>query len=301
MPATLLDLSDLLVSWMRHLRGARRSVETQRAYQRAVEGYLTHCTQAGVVPAELTKTAVVDWLAAQQDSSTATVRLRLAAIKQFAQWLATEEGFDADPITAVRAPQLEQDAVPDLTDAEIARLLKACDGPQLRDKRDRAMVALLAETGLRAAELLALDVTDLDLDACLVTVTRGKGGKSRRPRFSPATAAHIDRYLRARRKAVRHPAQGPLWISSQSVRLSYSGLTSTLKRRAADAGVADFHVHRLRHSAAVRWMAAGGSQVGLMAHAGWSDPAMVHRYVKAASERLAAEEFDRLGLGVTEL
>ena len=294
------DLPDLLESWMLHLRAIRRSVETQRAYQRSIEGFLTYCADAGR-PAELTKANVTSWLAGQQGSSSATVRLRLAAIKQFAAWLAAEEGFDADPIAAVKAPQLVQDSVPDLSDAEIGRLLKACDGPGLRDKRDRAMVALLAETGLRAAELLALDVTDLDLNACLVTVTRGKGGKSRRPRFSQSTAAVIDRYLRARRSAVLHPSQGPLWISAQGRRLSYTGLVTTLKGRAESADVSGFHVHRFRHSAATRWLAAGGSQVGLMAHAGWSDPTMVHRYAKAASERLAAEEFERLGLGVTEL
>ena len=75
----------------------------------------------------------------------------------------------------------------------------------------------------------------------------------------------------------------------------------TLKSRAADAGVIGFHVHRMRHSAAVRWLRSGGSEVGLQRHCGWTDRTMIGRYVQAASEQLAAEEFDRLNLSVQEL
>src|ERR1700744_6480315 len=107
----------------------------------------------------------------------------------------------------------------------------------------------------------------------------------------------LDRYVRARHRAVSQPAQGPLWVSSRG-RLTYTGMASTLKSRAKDAGVVGFHVHRLRHSAAVRWLRSGGSEAGLLAHAGWTSNAMISRYVKAASEQLASEEFDRLDLGI---
>jgi hypothetical protein len=75
-------------------------------------------------------------------------------------WRADEEGFDPDPILAVKAPRLDQRSVPDLSENEVRRLLKACDGPELRDKRDKAMLTMLAETGVRAAELLSLDVVE---------------------------------------------------------------------------------------------------------------------------------------------
>jgi site-specific recombinase XerD len=299
-PKRLLDLADLLDSWCRQLRGDRKSAETLRAYRLAVESFLSYCADAGV-PAELTKANVTGWMAAQHNCSTATVRLRLTALKRFAAWLAAEEEFDADALATIRAPKLTQAPVADLSDNEVARMLKACEGTGLRDKRDRAMLALLTETGLRAAELLALDVTDIDLDACMLQVRKGKGDKPRRVRFSSSTAAAIDRYNRARRLAIRRPAEGPLWLSDRGLRLSYTGLVRSLKGRAADAGVIGFHIHRTRHTAAVRWMRAGGSETGLRAHAGWSDNTMIARYVKTASEQLAAEEFDRLNLGLREL
>jgi site-specific recombinase XerD len=300
MPNDLLDLAELLESWCRQMRAERKSAQTQRAYRLAVEAFLAYCADAGV-PAELSKDTVAGWLAAQHGCAAATVRLRLTALKRFAAWLAAEEGFDTSVLSTLRAPKLTQAPVADLSDNEVARMLKACDGASLRDKRDKAMLALLVETGLRAAELLALDIGDVDLDVCMLAVRHGKGGKSRRVRFSSATAAAIDRYNRARRNAIRRPAEGPLWISERGRRLGYSGLVLTLQGRAHDAGVIGFHIHRTRHTAAVRWMRSGGSEAGLRAHAGWADNSMIVRYVKTASEQLAAEEFDRLGLGVHEL
>jgi integrase/recombinase XerD len=297
MPATLLDLEELRDSWLRQLRGQRKSDHTLRVYRTAIDSLLTNTT----TPGALTKTTVQDWLAAQHGVGTSTVRLRLTVIKLFAKWLADEEGFDADPVTAVKAPKRDDAPVADLSENEINRMVKVCDGTSLPHKRDRAMLLLLTETGLRAAELLALDITDVDLDACMLVVRKGKGGKSRRVRFSATTAAAVDRYARARRRAVLRPAEGALWVSNQQRRLSYNGLVNTLKTRAAAAGVIGFHIHRLRHTAAVRWLKAGGTETGLRAHAGWGANSEIGRYTKTASEQLAAEEFDRLGLGMREL
>jgi hypothetical protein len=82
------------------------------------------------------------------------------------------------------------------------------------------------------------------------------------------------------RRAVLRPSEGPLWVSRQAERLSYTGLVRTLKSRAADAGVIGFQVHRLRHTMALRWLRAGGSETGLRAQAGWTDNAMVACYVQ---------------------
>lgn len=294
-----LDLEALRDSWLRQLRGQRKSDHTLAVYRAAIDSLLAYCDNSGR-PRQLTKPTVIGWLAAQQTSAS-TARLRLTAIKLFAKWLADEEGFDPDAVLAVKPPQTDQVAVADLSDDEVRRMVKVCDGSSMCHKRDKAILLLLAETGLRASELRALDVGDVDLDECWLLARRGKGGKSRRVRFSPATSAAIDRYKRARDRAVRMPATGPLWVSTWGTRLSHNGLVNTLKARAAAAGVVGFHLHRLRHTAAVRWLRNGGSEVGLRAHCGWSDNTMIARYTQTASERLAGEEFDRLNLGLQEL
>jgi integrase len=291
-----LPLAELLTSWDVALRNERKSDHTRRIYRTAAESFLAFCA-AQDIPARLTKAAVTAWLTSQADREASTVRLRLTALKLFARWLAAEEGFDADPVIAVKPPKLDERAVPDLSENEVRRMIRACEGTELRDKRDKAIVMMLAETGLRAGELLSLDVGDCDVVGCTVHVRRGKGGKGRRVKFSPGCAAALDSYRRARRHA-GHPAyEGPLWVSNRG-RLSYTGLVAALKGRAKAAGVAGFHVHRLRHTAAVRWLKAGGTETGLRAQAGWTSNTMIVRYAKTASEQLAGEEFDRLNLGL---
>lgn len=296
MPNELLDLADLRDSWLTELRGQRKSPSTLRAYRLGVDTFLRFCAADGR-PAELTKASTIAWLAAMTDKSASSAQLWLRSIKLFAKWLAVEEGFDADPILAVRPPRLDQKVVPHLPDSAVQAILRTCTGTELRDRRDKALVVLFTETGLRAAEMLALDVADVSVADCVLTVRRGKGGKGRRSKFSPQCAAVLDKYLRARRKAGYPASEGRLWVGTHGP-LTYSGLKNTLTRRAEAAGVTGFHIHRLRHTAAVRWLRAGGSEGGLMAQSGWQSRTMIDRYVRSASEDLAAGEFDRLDLAV---
>jgi len=88
-----------------------------------------------------------------------------------------------------------------------------------------------------------------------------------------------------------------LWLGDRGKAFSYDGLHKSLKMRATMAGIANFHPHLLRHTAAHRWLAAGGSEGGLMAVAGWTRPDMLMRYTKAQASNRAATEARLLNLG----
>jgi integrase len=139
-------------------------------------------------------------------------------------------------------------------------------------------------------------VADVDLAAGTAVIHRGKGGKGRRVPFGPRTGAAIDRYIRARRRH-RLAATLALWLGEAGRGFAYHGLRDTLAYRAERAGIAGFYLHRLRHTAAHRWLAAGGSEGGLMAVAGWTRPDMLLRYTKARAEQRAADEARKLNLG----
>jgi integrase len=176
-------------------------------------------------------------------------------------------------------------------------MLKACQGTEFRDRRDEAMVRLMAETGMRVSDVLGLDVTDVDLPRGLAYVRRGKGGKGRIVPFGPQTAKALDRYSRLRRT---HPGADlpALFLTARLARrLADHGLRRTLGLRAAAAGIDKFHPHMFRHTAASRWLAAGGSEGGLMAVAGWSSREMLDRYVRATAAERAATESRSLNLG----
>ena len=298
----MLATTELNTSWLAELRGARRSDATIKVYRDAWAAYVAFCKGNGR-PVALTKADVLAFITDQTARCSApTARLRLTALKVFARWLAAEEGFDAAPILSVRSPQIDERVVDHLTDAEMRALIAACNGSEFRDLRDKALVSLFAETGMRASEMLSLTVDDVSIAACAAVVRKGKGGKGRHVKFSPQTAVLVDKYLRARRRAGHHPTAhgGRLWLSSRGP-LSYRGLAEALRARAIAGGINGFHLHQLRHTAAVRWLGAGGSETGLMAQAGWRSRTMIDRYVVSAREDLAADEFDRLNLGLGEL
>ncbi|ORW51373.1 recombinase XerD [Mycobacterium paraense] len=225
-----------------------------------------------------------------------TARSRDLALKRYAAWLVDEGELSVNPLLGLKPPKADHKVVNALTDDELKRLIKACNGKSFQDRRDEAIVRLMAETGMRASEVIGLQVTDVNLSDGLVTVRRGKGGKGRIAPFGSQTAAAIDRYMRGRRTH-RLADTGDLWVGGGGKSFGYHGLSKALKDRAEAAGIKGFHLHLMRHTAATRWLRAGGSEGGLMAVAGWSTRSMVDRYTGASASERAAAEARGLGLG----
>lgn len=292
-----LDLAALLPSWELALRAEQKSAQTLKSYGDGVRGFLRWCAQNDRVPA-LERDMVRAWIADLLDAGAepATARARQLAVRRFSAWLEEEGEVDSDPLLGLKAPKLDTKVTNSLTEPEIKRLIKACTGPDFRDRRDEAIVRLMIETGMRAGEVVGLAMADVDLVAGLVTVRRGKGGKGRVAPFGPQTGRAIDRYIRQRRTHLLADTT-PLWLGDRGKGFSYDGLHATLKYRAGLAGLTGFHPHLLRHTAASRWLAAGGSEGGLMSVAGWSTRDMIDRYTRATAAERAAAEARGLNLG----
>lgn len=291
------DLDTLLASWQLHLRAERKSPQTLKSYTDGVRLFLRWCQDTGS-PAVLDRRTVSAWVAALLDggAEASTARARQLSLKRFSAWLAEEGEIDRDELLGVKPPKLDVKVVDSLTDDQLARLVKACAGKEFRDRRDEAIVRLMVESAVRSEELLSMTIPDVDLARGAAVVRRGKGGKGRTVPFGARTSAAIDRYLRARRTH-RLAGTAVLWLGDRGKEFGYHALRDTLRWRADLAGLDGFHPHLLRHTGAARWLDAGGSEGGLMAVAGWSRRDMLDRYVRATSERRAADESRRLGLG----
>jgi site-specific recombinase XerD len=291
------DLAVLLDSWLLHLRAERKSPKTVEVYGDGVRRFLAWCAKSGS-PAILDRPTVAAFIAhlLENGAEPTTARARHLALKRFSAWLAEEDEIPSDELLTSKPPKLDVKVVPVLTEDHITKLLKACAGKNFRDIRDTAIVRLMVETGARSGEVIAMTLDDIDLARGSAVVRRGKGGKGRRIPIGPQTGRSIDRYLRTRRghSLAATPA---LWLGDRGKRFSYDGLHQTLRWRAQLAGIEGFHPHVLRHTAASRWLAAGGSEGGLMAVAGWSRRDMIDRYTKHTSEARAADEARKLNLG----
>jgi len=296
-PPPPLDLRSLLSSWELHLRAERKSPATVKQYGDGVRRFLAWCSATTTDPA-LDRPTVNAFVAALLDEGAepATARARQLALRRFSAWLLEEGETETDELLGLKAPKLDTKVTPSLTEDELKRLLKACSGSDLRDRRDEALVRFMLETGARSGEVTNLTVGDVDLGRGIAVVRRGKGGKGRTVPFGPQTGRAIDRYLRLRRGHLR--ADTPdLWLGDRGAAFGYYGLHKTLKWRAELAGIADFHPHVLRHTAAARWLAAGGSEGGLMAVAGWARRDMIDRYTAHTASSRAADEARALNLG----
>jgi integrase/recombinase XerC len=296
-PDIIGDLPSLLESFLRDLRSERKSEQTVKTYRDGVRAFLSWCEREDITPA-LDRPTVAKFTTALLDvgAEAATARSRQLAVRRFSAWLAAEGEIPADELAHMTPPKLDVKAVPVLSDKQLRALLAACKGPDLRDKRDEAIIRFMTETGARAGEVLALELGDMDLNAGLAAIRRGKGGKARRVPFGPRTGAAIDRYIRARRRH-RLASTPILWLGQGGKQFSYYALRETLRYRAERAGITGLHPHMLRHTAADRWLTAGGSEGGLMAVAGWTRPDMLLRYTRARAEQRAADEARKLNLG----
>ncbi len=293
------ELDGLLSSWELHLRAERKSPQTVKSYGDGVRAYIGYTLAAGR-PVAIDRTTMrefVDHLLTA-GASPATATARHLAVRRFSAWLLEEGELAVDPLAGLKAPKIDQPVVEPLTDDQLRAMIKTCRGSALMDRRDEAILRLMFTTGARAGEVVAIRVEDVHLrdQPPTVTIYKGKGGRGRVVPLAPEVAAAIDRYLRARRS--HRLAGGPeLWLGDRGKGFTYDALHKSLRARAEAAGVAGFHPHRLRHTAAHRWLSRGGSEGGLMAVAGWTRPDMLMRYTRAQASARAAEEAGRLNLG----
>jgi site-specific recombinase XerD len=212
--------------------------------------------------------------------------------RQFFAWCVREGELDVSPMVNVRPPKVPEPRTVMLTADQMRALLADCAGKDFVSRRDTAIVMVLADTGMRRAELSALTLDDLDLRARVAYVV----GKGRRPRtvpFGARTAQALDRYLRLRRQHAM--ADRPnLWLAEKGRGvLTHDGIRQMLARRGESIGVR-VHAHMFRHGFADAWLRSGGSPNDLQELAGWRSPQMVNRYAAANRAERAREAYRRL-------
>lgn len=278
------DLRALLPSWRRSLTARNVSRATIATYGSAVERLVDHLvaagmpTRAGSVRREHVESFIAGLLATR---APATAHNRFRGCQAFFNWLVEEGEIKASPMARMKPPRLAEVPVAVLRDADLRRLFAACAKDRsFRGRRDEAIIRILVDTGIRRAELLGLQVADVDLDTGLLKVT-GKGNRARVVVAGAETVVAIDRYLRAR--ARRPEAAGDwLWLGRKG-RLLETGLAQLVRERGVQAGIAGLHPHAFRHAYAHSMLSSGMQESDLMAIAGWRSPQMLRRY--AASTR----------------
>lgn len=292
------DVETLAESWELALVGKRKSPKTIRLYLASVRKVTAWCRENDLPALEFSTRTMDTWVASMvtkgelQPASIAKYHL---GVRMYAAWLHGEEEIDSNPIAHHKGPRVDELIVAPLEDDEIAALLAACEGRGFTERRDKAIVRMMLVSTARCEDLLSMRMSTTFIRKGFATLT-GKGSKQRLVPFDPTTAAALDSYIRARRT---HPLASTdrFWLGTQGRGFAYQALYEALRRRARTAGIERFHPHLTRHTAATKWLDRGGSESGLMAVAGWEDPASLRRYTKYTENRRAVEEAHRIGHG----
>ncbi len=178
-----------------------------------------------------------------------TLALTLSAWRGLFNWLVRQRGFAANPAQGVRAPKSPRHLPKALSVEQMQQLLETAAPQSPEGARDRAMFELLYSSGLRLAELVALDADDgrLDLKQAEVTVT-GKGAKTRTVPVGGRAREALRDWLKAR-ALLAAPHERALFVGARGRRIAPGTVQARLRVWAKRQGLgASVHPHMLRHS-----------------------------------------------------
>jgi integrase/recombinase XerC/integrase/recombinase XerD len=187
-----------------------------------------------------------------------TIHAYARTLKTFLRWL-RREGYTSQALYELvqmpKVPKYEHVAIDVLTDEEVERLLATLDPSNDVGSRNRAMVCLMLESGLRLEEVTNLTVDDVHVKDMFVKV-HGKGDKEAYVPIGTTTQKALERYI-AHFRAPSNSRTKTLFLNIYGEPLKYETIKTIFDRLARKTGIVRLHPHLLRHTAATRMLANG--------------------------------------------
>ena len=275
----------------RDLRRHGAADRTRRAYGGDIGRLATWAIRNALAPGDIGYAELRRYAAhlSGQDVSPATVARALASIRALFRTLVEHGEATSNPAELLGSPKQPQHLPRTLSATDVCALLDAIPTATPLEARDRCLFELAYASGLRAEELVSLDVGSLDFDGEQVRV-EGKGGKTRFvPTGEPAMRS-LGRYLERARPALVSDGEDPaLFLSKSGRRLSTSDVRRRLRKWARHAATqGGVHPHALRHSFATHLLEGGADLRVIQELLGHSSLSTTQVYTRVESARLRA-------------
>jgi integrase/recombinase XerC/integrase/recombinase XerD len=273
------------------LRRRGAAERTRRAYGTDAAELAAWATANGLSPTQVNYAALRRWAArlSQRGAAPRTMARKLASIRGLFRTLLEHGEIAANPADLLPAPRLPHDLPKVLKPHDVAALLERIPAATPLEQRDRALFELAYACGLRAEELVDLDVGAVDFDAEQVRV-EGKGSKTRFvPAGEPALKALAAYLERARPVLANTESERALFLSKSGRRLSTSDVRRRLRVWARHAATqTGVHPHALRHSFATHLLEGGADLRAIQELLGHASISTTQVYTRVESARLRA-------------
>ncbi|MCO5316493.1 MAG: site-specific tyrosine recombinase XerD [Solirubrobacterales bacterium] len=293
-PAAGARFEHLLLDFLAHLeleRGLSRN--TLNAYRTDLLQYGSWLTRVGADPVEVGPGELSDYVSSLSPGADgrplapATVHRKTAALRAFYRHLRREDLIADDPTAGLVTPRRAKKLPKVLNQAEVSKLLSTPVGSSPSARRDRAILEVMYACGLRASEVVGLELTDVDLREGMLRA-RGKGSKERIvPLGSQAIAAVRSWLAGGRSELVRGRPEKALFLNFRGRNLSRQGLYKIVQGHARAAGLEDrMSPHTLRHSFATHLLAGGCDLRAVQEMLGHADVATTQIYTHLSGRQL---------------
>jgi site-specific recombinase XerD len=271
----------------------RRAVadKTRRAYSIDTTQLAAWASERSLQPAAIDVRALRRYAAglSEQGQAPATVARKLASLRGLFRCQLELGAREENPADLLSSPKRAQRLPRVLKPREVAALLDRIPMTTPLEARDRALFELAYASGLRAEELVSLDLHSVDFDSESVRV-EGKGGKTRVVPAGEHALRALEVYLSRGRPALvvdrGRSATAALFLSRSGRRLGTSDVRRRLRTWARHAMVSDAHPHALRHSFATHLLDGGADVRSIQELLGHASVSTTQVYTRVESRRL---------------
>lgn len=277
--------------FLRHLALERSvSSHTVKAYGEDLGQFLAHArAELGRDPApgEVDHLLIRSFLARlhERGLKKSSAARKLAGLRTFFRWLCREGALEKNPARALLSPRTERRIPTHLEEAEVAALLEM-PGDGIEAVRGRAILELLYGTGLRCAELVGLDVGEVDFEARMVRVL-GKGDKERIVPFGARAREALRSWLTVRARLFR--GDEALFLNQRGGRLTDKSVRNLLARRLKQmASFRRVSPHTLRHSFATHLLERGADLRSIQELLGHASLSTTQRYTHVNARHIVS-------------
>ena len=264
-----------------------RTIKYYRNYLEAFEKYSN--TQAVITVQDIDPGFLRSYiLMVSQDHNPGGVHAAYRSLRAFLLWVEKEELMPADwknPIDKVDAPFVPEKIIEPVSFEDVQSLLATCKENNFFDKRDKAIIYFLLDSGARAQEVCDINLEDVELNNGKVIIREGKGRKPRYVFIGKITIKALRAYLRLR-AGHQSPA---LFVSKRKERLTYDGLRQLVQRRSKVACLKkEPTLHDFRRQFALSMLNNGADVFSLQRLMGHADISILRRYLAQTTEDIRA-------------